>query len=82
MILKASTISAKNFLINASKKKTIFKERKEVLLKIAEEITADFLKRSTININFIGKNNARTSQICQVWAFLASKNLCSFFLIN
>ena len=55
MILKASTISAKNFLINASKKKTIFKERKEVLLKIAEEITADFLKRSTININFIGK---------------------------
>jgi arsenate reductase (thioredoxin) len=74
MILKISTISAKDFLISASKKSTIFKERKEVLLRIAEGITTNFLKKGTLNISFISKNNARTSQICQVWAFLASKN--------
>lgn len=74
MILKTSTISAKTFLIHASKNRTILKERKEVLLKIAEVIAAGCLKKDTININFIGENNAIISQICQVWAFLASKN--------
>lgn len=74
MILKTSTISAKTFLIDTAKNRTICKERKEILLKIAKVIAADCLKKGSNNINFIGENNARTSQICQVWAFLASKN--------
>lgn len=72
MILNTSNISAKFFFTNTAKKNTIFKERKEVLLDIANAVAEEYKSKKFVNLNFICKHNARSSQLCQAWSFLAS----------
>jgi arsenate reductase len=72
MMLNTSTISTKNFFLNASKKALLGDDRKVLLLKIAEAIAFEYSKNDLVNLNFICTHNSRRSQLGQVWSFFAA----------
>ncbi len=61
----------KDFFEASHKNIVIDKDRKTLLVKIAEEIVANFTDTG-VNINFICTHNSRRSQLGQVWSFFAA----------
>lgn len=73
-----SAISTKNFFINAFNNATLDDNRKDLLFKIAKEISVVYKKDEVVNLNFICTHNSRRSQLGQVWGFFAA----DFFNLN
>jgi|TARA_B110000908_G_scaffold98325_1_gene116094 arsenate reductase len=72
-MLKTSTTSTKNFFENAGNTVSISKERAQLLGTIAENISKEYQKNGTVNLNFICTHNSRRSQFGQVWSFFAAE---------
>jgi len=70
---KTSTISTEKFFLNAFDKTSLSSERKKLLLKIAKQISKEYQKEGSVNLNFICTHNSRRSQMGQVWAFFAAQ---------
>ena len=82
-MIKPETINTKHFFKNALNKIVLPTERKNLLNKIAKNISEEYKKNGFVNINFICTHNSRRSQFSQVWAFYAIayfnlKNMHSF----
>ena len=67
-----TTTSTENFFKTAYKKFKIDRERKELLLEMANSIATELLKNKEVNLNFICTHNSRRSQIAQTWSFYAA----------
>jgi arsenate reductase len=71
-MITTTTISPKNFFINAHKNIILSDDRKKLLLEISQEIIKEFDKEGIVNLNFICTHNSRRSQLSQVWGFFAA----------
>ena len=67
-----STISTKNFFINAHENINLSDDRKKLLSEISQEIVKEYHKEGIVNLNFICTHNSRRSQLSQVWGFFAA----------
>ena len=67
-----STISTKNFFINAYENINLSDDRKKLLSEISQEIVKEYHKEGIVNLNFICTHNSRRSQLSQVWGFFAA----------
>ena len=76
--------NTKVFFENAKNNLKLSKERKELLLEIADAILDGYFDREKVNINFICTHNSRRSQFSQVWAFFAINyfQLTNFFTFS
>jgi len=79
-MIKENKLQLKYFFENSKKNILISKERKELLLHIANTITYELNERKELNINFICTHNSRRSHLSQVWAqslayYLGIKNI-------
>lgn len=72
-MIQTKSINTKLFFEEASKSLILSKERKELLLTMADKIANEYLVREKINLNFICTHNSRRSQLSQVWSFYASE---------
>ena len=70
-MIKTNTTMVKDFFEASHKNIVIDRDRKTLLVKIAEEIIANFTDTG-VNINFICTHNSRRSQLGQVWSFFAA----------
>ena len=59
------------FFENAIIKYDIPKPRLEILIKLSEFISDQLKNQSFVNLNFIDKENSKTSQLLQVWSSFA-----------
>lgn len=73
MIKTSSKFVTENFFKKATKSVTIDSERRELLLKIADNISNQYKKEGLVNLNFICTHNSRRSQLGQVWSFFAAE---------
>ena len=70
-MIKTNSTMVKDFFEASHKNIVIDRDRKTLLVKIAEEIIANFTDTG-VNINFICTHNSRRSQLGQVWSFFAA----------
>ncbi len=77
-MINTTEISTKNFFEKSIKNVSLTEERKDLLTKIANEVSNQIIKNQTVSLNFICTHNSRRSQLGQVWAFYASE----YFKLN
>ena len=70
-MLKTNPKMVKDFFETSQQNIVIDTNRKNLLLKIANEIAANY-NNENVNINFICTHNSRRSQLGQVWSFYAA----------
>ncbi|WGH75576.1 hypothetical protein P8625_16195 [Tenacibaculum tangerinum] len=70
-MINTKNIHTKVFFEEAKKELILTKERKDLLLDIADIIFEEYSDRDKINLNFICTHNSRRSQFAQVWSFFA-----------
>jgi arsenate reductase len=58
-----STISTKNFFINAHENINLSDDRKKLLSEISQEIVKEYHKEGIVNLNFICTHNSRRKSI-------------------
>ena len=68
----------KSFFEAALKNHTIDDVRMKLLLTIADKITAEYIAKNKVYLNFICTHNSRRSQLAQVWSFFAA----NYFQLN
>ena len=72
-MITTSTISTEKFFLNAFDKISLNDDRKSLLQNISEEISKEYKKEESVNLNFICTHNSRRSQLGQVWGFFAAQ---------
>ena len=72
-MITTSTISTEKFFLNAFDKISLNDDRKSLLQNTSEEISKEYKKEESVNLNFICTHNSRRSQLGQVWGFFAAQ---------
>ena len=70
-MIKTNPKMVKDFFEKSQQNIVIDSTRKDLLVKIANKIAANY-SNGIVNINFICTHNSRRSQLGQVWSFFAA----------